>query len=193
MKVGFLFFANSILMGFALAMDAFSVSVANALSEPSMKHRKMILIAGTFAFFQIIMPLAGWGMLYALSEVFSFIEKAVPWIALIVLGFLGVKMIIESARKTEKEELVSLSFSALMLQGIATSIDALSVGFTISSLTWQWALVESLIIGAVTFGVCMAGLLIGKTIGLKIKKKAGLVGGIILICIGIEIFLVNIL
>ena len=88
-----------------------------------------------------------------------------------------------------KEEAPVLTCTGLLLQGIATSIDALSVGFTIADYSWQAALVEALIIGAVTFGICIAGLKIGKRFGTKLAGKASILGGVILIAIGLEIFL----
>ena len=82
-----------------------------------------------------------------------------------------------------------LSAGALLMQGIATSIDALSVGFTISEYGWLMALAASLIIAVVTFFICMAGLRIGKKFGTQLSGKANILGGIILICIGLEIFI----
>ena len=107
---------------------------------------------------------------------------------LALLLFLGIKMIIEGLRKeSDDKKAAGLTFPVLLLQGLATSIDALSVGFTISEYTFAQALVESLIIGAVTFGICLAGILVGRKAG-GIFKKAPVIGGIILIAIGIEIF-----
>lgn len=191
--MNFLFFLNAILLGVGLAMDAFSVSLANGLNEPNMKKSKSAKIAGTFALFQIAMPLIGWLCVHTLVEKFKQFEKFIPWIALILLLYIGGKMLIEGIKKEEVDEKPALSFTDLFIQGVATSIDALSVGFTIAELNFALALIESLIIGIVTFGICITGLLIGKKFGTKLANKAAILGGVILIGIGIEIFLKGIL
>ena len=184
------FIVNSILLGVGLAMDAFSVSLANGLNEPCMKKRRQILIAGTFAFFQFIMPLIGWFCVHNLARLFSTFEKLIPFIALGLLLFIGGKMLIDGIKGEEAEcENKALCFSALMVQGVATSIDALSVGFTISDYNTVMALGSSLIIAVVTFIICRGGLILGKTIGTRLSEKSSILGGIILILIGIEIFL----
>lgn len=188
-----MFFLNSALFGVGLAMDAFSVSIGNSLNEPHMPFKRMCLIAGTFAFFQIIMPLIGWFCVHTIAEAFKGFQPFIPYIALALLLFIGGKMLIEGIRGgEEEEEKKSVGFGALMVQGIATSIDALSVGFTIAELQAGQAVVEALIIGIVTFGICMTGLFIGKKAGNLLRSKAGIVGGVILIAIGIEIFVTGV-
>ena len=195
MQFNFLFVLNSILFGVGLAMDAFSVSIANGLNEPKMPVRRMLLIAGTFAVFQTAMPLTGWLCVHSIAEAFQAFQPFIPWIALALLLFIGIKMIVEG-RKEEKdgddEEVKLLRGGALLVQGIATSIDALSVGFTIAEYTWVFALIESVIIGLVTFGICIAGVKLGKTVGMKLAGKASIFGGIILILIGLEIFITGV-
>lgn len=187
--MNFVFLLNSILLGIGLAMDAFSVSLANGLNEPQMKAGKMCLIAGTYGFFQFAMPMIGWVCVHTIVEYFSSFQKFIPWIALLLLLYIGGKMIIEVVRgEEEQNEIKELSFSVLMIQGIATSIDALSVGFTISDYSLLNALICGLIIAAVTFAISFAGLVIGKKAGTRLAGKAGILGGIILIGIGIEIF-----
>ncbi len=189
-----MFFLNSILFGIGLAMDAFSVSMANGLNEPEMPRRKAFLIAGTFALFQTLMPLLGWFLVRTVAETFTAFERFIPWIALILLLFIGGKMLAEGLRHSDEGDLKpAVGAGALFVQGIATSIDALSVGFTIEAYPFRMALAEALIIGAVTFGICVAGIAIGRRFGLKLKNKASVLGGIILILIGIEIFLKGIL
>lgn len=184
------FFINSILLGVGLAMDAFSVSLANGLNEPKMKAGRMSLIAGVFAIFQAAMPMIGWTCVHTVVQYFSAFEKFIPWIALILLLYIGGKMLIEGIKGGDEEsgKVKNLAFGALMIQGVATSIDALSVGFTIADYNFVMALVCALIIAAVTFGICIAGLIIGKKVGTKIAGKANILGGVILIGIGIEIF-----
>ena len=183
-----MFFINSILFGFGLAMDAFSVSVANGLAEPKMRRRKTVAIAGTFALFQFLMPMLGWAAVHFVVSYFKKVEPFIPYIALLLLLYIGGKMVIDSVRKTDKKDGKFLGAGALIIQGIATSIDALSVGFTTQSYGAPDALISALIIGAVTYGVCRAGIEIGKVFGDKFSDKATLIGGIILIGIGIEIF-----
>ena len=191
MEFNLLFILNSVLFGVGLAMDAFSVSVANGLRETDLKPRRALLIAGTFGLFQTAMPLIGWLCVHTIAESFRAFQPFIPWIALALLVYLGVKMILEGIHN--KEESGSLRGWGLVVQGIATSIDALSVGFTIAEYTFPFALVESLIIGVVTFGLCSFGLHFGRKIGSKISGRATVVGGVILILIGLEIFLTGIL
>ncbi|MCD7803882.1 MAG: manganese efflux pump MntP family protein [Oscillospiraceae bacterium] len=194
MEWSFLFFFNSALLGVGLAMDAFSVSMANGLNEPRMKKGKMCGIAGVFAGFQALMPMIGWICVHTIVQYFTAFEKLIPWIALILLGFIGGRMIAEGTKKGEdEEENTGLGVGALLIQGIATSIDALSVGFTIADYNWVMALVASLIIAVVTFIICMIGLVIGKKFGTKLSNKAQILGGVILIAIGLEIFITGLI
>ena len=190
-----LFFVNSVLFGVGLAMDAFSVSLANGLHEPKMGSGRMCCIAGVFTFFQIVMPLIGWICVRTVAETFTAFQRFVPWIALLLLLYIGGKMVLEGyrSRKDTEQEVPAVGAAGLLLQGIATSIDALSVGFTIADYSAAAACVEALIIGVVTFGICMMGLRLGKRFGTRLAWKASVFGGVILIAIGIEIFLNGIL
>lgn len=190
MDLSFVFFFNSILIGIGLAMDAFSVSLANGLNEPCMKPRKVCLVAGLFAFFQALMPLIGWICVHTIVQHFKSFETYIPWIALLLLSFIGGKMLREGLHNDcSCEEKPSIGITALLVQGIATSIDALSVGFTISNYELIMAITCAVIIAVVTFGICVAGLYIGKKAGTKLAGKAGILGGSILIIIGLEIFI----
>ena len=182
------FYLNALLLGVALAIDAFSVSVVNGINEPDIKKRKASLIAGVFGFFQFIMPLLGWLLLKLLVSTFEFLQKFIPYVTLLILVGLGVRSIIEGL-KADGEVLPALSISALLLQGVATSLDALSVGLTIADYDFFAAIVTSVIIGAVTFILCFIGVVVGKKIGGAIAKKASVAGGVILILIGVEIFI----
>lgn len=179
---------KSAALGVGLAMDAFSVSLANGLNEPYMTKRKMCGIAGIFAVFQAVMPMAGWVCVHTIVQYFRAFQKFVPWIALALLLFIGGQMILEAFDGEKEEKRVGVGLTALFIQGVATSIDALSVGFTISGYEFLMAAVCSIIIAAVTFVICMAGILIGRRFGTKSSGKASLLGGMILIIIGIEIF-----
>ncbi len=195
----FLFFFNSILIGIGLAMDAFSVSLANGLNEPNMPKRRVTLVAGIFAVFQAMMPLIGWFCVHSIASAFSVFEKFIPWIALGLLGYIGGKMLIEGIEEfkcrkdggTECPIPTRLTLTTLLVQGIATSIDALSVGFTISEYVFVQALVCALLIAAVTFIICFAGVLLGKKFGTALAGKSSIFGGSILIFIGLEIFITS--
>ncbi len=203
-QISIILIFNSILLGVGLAMDAFSVSIVNGLNEPKMKPARMSIIAGCYAFFQFAMPMIGWFLVHSLIGVFRGIEPFIPWVALLLLLFIGGKMIIESIRdiresRKEKKSINDTSdiqkktkgkvtLAVLLIQGVATSIDALSVGLTIAEYNAFTAFLSALIIAFVTFIICMVGLKIGKLVGNKLGVYAGILGGTILIGIGIEIF-----
>jgi putative Mn2+ efflux pump MntP len=203
MQGTFYFVFNSILLGFGLAMDASSVSIADGIQNASMKRREMVRIAGTFSFFQWLMPLLGWFCVHEAVRVFSFMERFIPWIALLLLAYIGGGMLregIEEYRKARKAEgdpervressyEKKLAWKTLILQGIATSIDALSVGFAIAEYTAPAALAASLIIAAVTMAVCLFGVRLGRKAGDLLSSRAAILGGCILIFIGLEIFI----
>lgn len=189
----FMFFFNNILLGIGLAMDAFSVSLVNGMNEQNMKKRKMIGVSGVFGLFQGLMPMIGWICVHTILQYFQIFEKFIPWIALGLLAFIGGKMLYDGIKNKEETEAPKVGFWGIMLQGVATSIDALSVGFTIASFNWLMALVAVLIIAVITFAICLFGVFIGKKFGNKLANKATIFGGIILIAIGIEIFLTGIL
>lgn len=194
MEWGFLFIFNSVLLGVGLAMDAFSVSLTNGLNEPDMKRGRMCGIAGVFAGFQALMPMLGWICVRTVVQYFVIFEKFIPWLALVLLVYIGGKMLIDGIRKKDSEEKEEgLGAGALFLQGVATSIDALSVGFTIAGYGWIMALSSALIIAGVTFIICMAGLMIGKKFGTRLSDRAQILGGVILIVIGLEIFIKGIM
>lgn len=191
--IDIVFVLNSVLLGVGLAMDAFSVSLANGLNEPKMKAPRMSLIAGCFALFQWAMPLLGWVCVHTILQYFGVLEKFIPWIALGLLLFIGGKMLIEGIRgESEEDEVKKLTIGVLLVQGVATSIDALSVGFTIAEYDIVSAVISTAIIAVVTFIVCMIGLVIGKAVGTKLAGKAQILGGIILIGIGLEIWITGV-
>ena len=192
MELNFVFFFNSILLGIGLAMDAFSVSLANGLNEPCMKGRKMAVVAAVFGVFQGMMPLIGWFCVHTIAQYFTFFQDLIPWIALGLLSYIGGKMLLEGiANKDEECPCVALTVSALLVQGVATSIDALSVGFTISDYNLLQAIVCALLIAAVTFAICFVGIMLGKRFGTALAGKSSIFGGAILIFIGLEIFITS--
>ena len=192
---------TSILLGAGLAMDAFSVSLADGLGERELNPARALTIAGTFAVFQFAMPVAGWLLVHTAAERFTAFQACIPWIALILLLYIGGKMLIEGIMESRgtadngedkaaesKAGTSRLSVGDLLVQGVATSIDALSVGFTIAAYSAAEAVMSSVIIGVVTLVICMAGLYLGRSIGTRLSGKASILGGVILIAIGIEIW-----
>ena len=190
-----LFICNSVLLGVGLAMDAFSVSLANGLAEPGMRRRKMCGIAGVFAAFQFAMPMIGWICVHTIVGYFQAFEKFIPWIVLALLGYIGGKMLYENIRFGEEqtESAEKTGIATLLLQGVASSIDALSVGFTIADYNSHTALVCSMLIAVTTFAVCLCGVCLGKKFGTRLAGRAGILGGTILIVIGLEIFITGII
>ncbi|MBQ8303450.1 MAG: manganese efflux pump [Clostridia bacterium] len=191
MEIDLVFVLTAALLGVGLAMDAFSVSVADGLSEPNMKKNKMLAISVVFALFQAVMPLAGWFVVHSAVSAFKFFQPIIPYVALALLSFIGGKMLYEAIKCNNDGECETekLTLSALLMQGVATSIDALSVGFTISDYSFLEALFCVLIIAAVTFVICLFGVSFGKRFGTYFADKSGILGGVILIGIGIFIFI----
>jgi putative Mn2+ efflux pump MntP len=189
-----IFLLNSVLLGVGLAMDAFSVSLANGLNAPKLSRGMKAAIPLTFAGFQFLMPMIGWFCVHSIAEAFTAFQIFIPWIALALLLFIGGKMLIEGikSRNAENKDDAALKPHALLIQGIATSIDALSVGFTIEGYRFGRALSASLIIAAVTYVICFFGLKIGQRFGTRLSWKASILGGVILIGIGIEIFVTGV-
>lgn len=185
----FVFLLSSVLLGAGLAMDAFSVSLANGFHEPGMGWKKISFMAGTFAFFQWLMPMTGWICVHIIVEVFQFFASYIPWIAYFLLCFIGVSMVKEGFSGDAGHIRTGVGEKALLLQGVATSIDALSVGFTNEQMDLAAAFVCALIIAAVTFAICVAGVMIGRKFGVRLADKAAVLGGIILISIGLKMVL----
>lgn len=190
---------NSVSLGIGLAMDAFSVSLANGLSEPKMKLRKTFAIAGIFALFQALMPLIGWVAVAGFAELFNKFKPFIPWIAFILLCFIGGKMIFDTARpsKEEKTDVKKLTVGALLVQAVATSIDALTAGIDFANnfnlVQYPYVLLSAGIIAVLTFIICFMGVKLGQTVGTKLANKAGYLGGGVLIFLGLKIFIMDIL
>lgn len=203
---------NSIMLGVGLAMDAFSVSLANGFADSKMNKSRRVQIAFTYAAFQFAMPVIGWFLVHNAVNFFEGFQKFIPWIALILLAIIGGNLLLEGIldKRAERRctgngdcmgctvkdcrkygidpDAGAISNKVLMLQGIATSIDALSVGFTVSSYNAAQVLISALIIGAVTYVICYVGLKLGIKFGTKLASNAKILGGLILIGIGLEIF-----
>ena len=192
MDLNFMFFVISISFGVSLAADAFSVSLANGLNEQDMKKTKMLCVAGVFAFFQALMPFIGWFFVQKFVQIFENLAWIIPWVALVLLCFIGIKMLIDGIKNKEEDEKRRVGIWGLLVQGIATSIDALSAGFGLERYNVWETLISVSIIGVITFFLCLAGIAIGKKFGTHLAGKASILGGIILVIIGIEIFITGI-
>lgn len=193
MNFNLVFYLTNILLGIGLAMDAFSVSMANGLSEPNMSKKKHIGISSIFGLFQGVMPFIGWVLVHTLLFYFNKLRFFIPFIALILLSYIGIKMIIDGMKKTDEKVSSSITIKLLLVQAIATSIDALSVGLDIGEYNIVGAIIASLIIALITFIICFIGVIIGKKFGMLLSNKAQIFGGVILIIIGLEIFITGLI
>ena len=189
MEWGFGFFFGSALLGVGLAMDACSVSIANGLHEPDMTPRRLCMIAGIYAAFQAVMPLTGWFLVRAAAEQFQWFRQWIPWIGGGLLLWIGGKMLWEGLSGPAEDGPAALGITDLLLQGVATSIDALSAGFAFAEYRAGQALAAAGIIAAVTFCVCAAGLRAGIHFGLRLAERASVAGGLILLGIGLSMLL----
>ena len=205
-----------LLIGIALAMDACAIAMTNGMVNPKMKLKKAALIALTFGFFQFLMPLIGFGITQLVANVFmDAFEKISAWISFALLAFLGGKMLAESIRcmrqsKTVQEisgetltpcacEVPKLTIGKLLMQAVATSIDALAVGVTLKMATLSaegltlgvWG--STGVIGGVTFVLALGAVYIGKMLGDKLADKAGFLGGTVLVAIGLKILIEGLL
>lgn len=177
-----------ILIGIALAMDAFAVSISKGLTLAKPKYSHYLKVGLWFGGFQALMPLIGYCLSLYLK---SFIESFDHWVAFILLSLIGINIIRQSLSKKEDEECRNCSdftIKTMFLLAVATSIDALAVGFSLSFFSLN-IFVSILIIGVVTFIISAIGLKIGKIIGDRFKSIAEFMGGIILLAIGIKILI----
>jgi putative Mn2+ efflux pump MntP len=190
-----------ILIGVSLAMDAFAVSVCKGLSMKKINWVHAIIIGGFFGAFQAIMPLLGWLLGSGFS---SYIDKLDHWIGFLLLMFIGAKMAFEAVKEMRETDdscdigckkcnltenpTEGIKFAELFILAIATSIDALAVGITFAFLEVN-IISSSLIIGVITFVICLFGVAAGNRFGSRYKTKAELAGGIVLCLIGVKILL----
>ena len=179
---------TSILMGIGLAMDACAVSMANGLKHTKLKISKILFVSFIFGLFQGIMPLVGYLVGHAILSKISWI---IPIVALTLLSYVGEKMIADGLKYDQESSVstTSLTIKVILIQAIATSIDALSAGFSISDFLFIDALICVLFVTLITFSLCVLGVYVGKKFGSKLGGKAQILGGIILIFIGLEIFI----
>lgn len=180
-----------LILAIGLAMDAFAVSISNAMCYRNMNRKWALLTAGAFGLFQGIMPVIGWlaGITFT-----KYIESIDHYIALVLLGFIGIKMIVEAIREIRHPEACDatkqLNLKMLGVQAVATSIDALAVGISFAAIHGELNIFASAgIICGITFICSLVGILIGKKFGGLLGQKAEIFGGLILVLIGVKIFL----
>ncbi len=191
------------LIGISLSMDAFAVSICDGMCYRDLNKKKGVAIALTFGVFQMAMPLIGFFVAYGLMQVIdvSFIDKYDHWIAFALLLFIGVKMIVDAVREMRKQceqvEPKKFSVGELLIQGVATSIDALAVGISFIAM-YEEGITEVTIwgytgmIGATTFIIALVGVFIGTRVSKLFERKTGvaqIIGGLILIAIGLKILI----
>lgn len=179
--------SDLIFLSFGLAMDAFAVSVTDGMSDRKVNFIKALFISLTFGIFQGVMPSLG----YMISQSFlSFITDYGHITALILLSGIGIKMIVETLKCGDESnrECYGISFGMVMVQGLATSIDALAVGVSFSAVNMN-IVTSCAVIAVVTFICCMLGVFTGKKFGNILNNKAQIIGGIVLVIIGLKIFM----
>ena len=174
-----------ILIAIGLSMDSFAVSVTNGLTITNLTLRKILTISFSLAIFQGLMPLLGW---YTGMGIERYIQEIDHWVAFVLLGIIGIKMIYEGLNKSENANVSELNLMTLLTQSLATSIDAFVVGISFALL--GWAIIKPiLIIGVTTLIFSLIGLQVGQYFGSKAGKSATIVGGLVLIGIGTKILI----
>lgn len=178
------------LVGIGLSMDAFAVAICKGLAMPTISRKQTLLIAAYFGVFQALMPLTGWLLG---SQFARHVTKMAPWIAFVLLAWIGGNMIRESLSKKEEDEEVEsaeLRHKELFMLAIATSIDALAVGVSFSMVELAIPIgAAAALIGCTTFAISVGGVFVGHIFGARYKNRAEFVGGAILILIGVKILL----
>ena len=178
------------LVGIGLSMDAFAVAICKGLAMPTINRKQTLLIAAYFGVFQALMPLTGWLLG---SQFARHVTKMAPWIAFVLLAWIGGNMIRESLSKKEEDEEVEsaeLRHKELFMLAIATSIDALAVGVSFSMVELAIPIgAAAALIGCTTFAISVGGVFVGHIFGARDKNRAEFVGGAILILIGVKILL----
>lgn len=178
------------LVGIGLSMDAFAVSICKGLAMPAVNKKQALLIGAYFGVFQALMPLAGWLLG---SQFARHVTKLAPWIAFVLLAWIGGSMLRESLSKKEEDEEVEpveLRHKELFLLAVATSIDALAVGVSFSMVELSVSIgAAAALIGCTAFAISVGGVFVGHIFGARYKNRAEFVGGAILLLIGVKILL----
>lgn len=175
--------AELIITAIGLSMDAFAVSVSQALTAPNFKKIDALKFGIFFGGFQALMPLLGW----LLGSLFSDYVTAIDhWIAFVLLGYIGVKMILDATVLKDEDNPKNLDLKLLLVLAFATSIDALAVGVSFAFMKMN-ILMCVLTIGLITFILCPIGALLGQKVGNKLGDRAQILGGIILVVMGTNI------
>lgn len=178
---------EAILLGVALAMDSLAMSIVNGIKYCNYTKKHMLLASFSFGFFQGLMPLLGY---LVFTPFLKHIERYDHWLVLIVLSYIGIGMIKDSFvfEEESQKDCIIFTFKTLLIESIATAIDALSVGIALPNLAIDPYL-TCLIICTCTFVICVIGHMLGRRIALILKNKALILGGLILIFIALKVFL----
>ena len=184
-----MFFLTIILLGVGLSMDAFSTSVVNVVSFPETKGKKAFICACTYAMFQFVLFLLGWVIIHSLAIKFSILYYFMPWLALIFLLRSAWSLIVDGVISLDEDKVqdAELDFKEVALQGLTTSLDALTMGFVTAYFDVKKALVAGIIVGAITLVLSIYGFYNGERLGVKITGKTAIAGGLILAAVGIKI------
>lgn len=175
-----------IMLAIALSMDAFAVSIGLGAQQNRIKLPLAFFAGAYFGFFQAAMPIIG----YAFgASIFNWAAQLTPWIAFLLLAFIGGKMVRDSFSKSVEDKVIGVSHKTMLVLAVATSIDAMAAGFTLTLIPVD-PFIACLIIGSVTFIFSMVGVVIGKKGKSFFGSKAELLGGVVLIAIGIK-FLIS--
>lgn len=186
---------NTLLTSVSMSIDAMTVNATNGLKEKGMPIWKMLLISLSYGIFQFLMPCIGYFVGFSFKEQ---LEKYIPWIAFTLLGLLAVKSLIDwlkDFKKNEEEKIESkkIGFLEVLLQDVATAIDALCIGFVYLELSIGNALIVFSIIGITTFVLSFLSVLLAKQIAKHLEKWAGLIAAIVFLAVGLKILLEGIL
>ena len=179
-----------LLIGVSLSMDALAISIANGLSLKPFRLRCALWMGVYFGLFQFLMPLLGY---FLGNTVSGYIDAFGPYISFFLLAFIGGKMLLDGVRGGEEDGMAALSHPKLLVMAVATSIDALAVGVTFAFMEDFSLLPSCAMIGCTTFAISLMGALLGSRIPGISGKKAGILGGIVLIAIGVKLLLEAIL
>jgi len=179
-------FLTLLLIAIGLSMDSLAVSISSGLAICNLCIKNILKIAGTLAIFQAVMPVIGWSIGFSFRK---YIENYDHWIAFVLLGFLGLKMIYEGLFPDKVEKKFNpLNNLVLISMAFATTIDALIVGVSFAFLNVS-IVFSSIVIGIVTFIFSATGIIFGNKLKLFTKSKVEITGGLILIAIGVKILI----
>ena len=184
-----MFIITVVLLGVGLSMDAFSTSVVNVVSFPESKGTKAVRCASMYMLFQFVFFMLGWAIIHAVATRFKILYYFMPWLALLFLLRSAWSLIVDGVISLDEDKVqdAELDFKEVTIQGIMSSLDALSMGFVTAYFSFKAALVAGIIVGAITFFISIYGFCAGEKLGVRVTGKTAIIGGLILAAIGIKI------